>query len=118
MPPREKSGGPDKGAAATGEVDGTPKTVDWRGITFTLPPVLPGELIFDFAEIEDAEGTGPLVRLLKSMLGDEQVAQIRGKIAEDHVPLSEVGEALSELMSLVFDAYGVSAGESPASPGS
>lgn len=108
---------PTPGAAAVGETDDTPKTVEWRGLQFTLPPVLPGELIFDFADLEDAEGTGPIVRLLRSMLGD-QVAKVRKKIAEDEVPLAEADGVLSDLISTVFDAYGVSAGESEASPSS
>lgn len=107
-----------RGAAARSEKgqDG-PKRIDWRGLELELPEVLPGTLYFDFADLsENEDDPGAQLRLLKSMVGDDQVRQVRQKIADDGVTFDEIGDVLGDLFESVFAAYGSTVGESEASP--
>lgn len=115
MPERNTSKGTSKSAAARGEAKQQPKSADFRGVTLTLPPELPGELIFDLAALDRATGPGPIVELLETLLGVEQVRQVRAKVAEEKVPFSAVDGVLLGLISDIVDAYGTSTGESSAS---
>ena len=96
-----------KAAAARAEKKPEAKTVEWRGLTLTLPSVLPGTLYFDFAELqEDSNDVGAQVRL------------VRAKIAEDEIPFDQMDDVLVDLFNVAFDAYGIGMGESSASASS
>lgn len=114
--PRTRKASPTSGEAARGEKNDTPKTIDFRGLTLTLPPVLPGTLYFDFAELEDNQSSpAAQVRLLRSLVGDDQVVAIREKIAADNVPFDEVDEVVLGLFNDIVASFGVAEGDSEAS---
>jgi hypothetical protein len=102
--------------AAQAEATGTPKTYEWRGLTFDLPAKLPGVLAFDFAALEEAENEfGPVVRFVQSLLGDENTRLVRAKVAEDEIPFDEIAGELLGLINGVFAVYGMAEGDSDAS---
>lgn len=107
-----------RGAAARAETNGQPRVVDFRGLELKLPPELPGEVIFDIADLETATGPGPFVRMLGSLLGPDQLLAVRAKIAEEKIPLAEAETTLIGLIHDSLDKYGLSMGESSASPDS
>jgi hypothetical protein len=73
-------------------------------------------LLFDWAEMEEPNGNaGPIIRFLKSLLGDEQAHQVRDKIAEDGVSFDDVEEVLMDLVNGIFGQYGMAEGDSDAS---
>lgn len=108
-----------KAAAAAAERDAQDRTIDFRGQTLTLPAVLPGTLYFDLGELADDEADiGTQVRLLTSLLGEDQVRLVRRKVADDEIPLDDMAQVLSDLFEDAFSAYGMGAGEPSASPAS
>jgi hypothetical protein len=104
-----------RGAAARSEAKKEPKTVDFRGLGFKLPEELPGALVFDWADVVESDDSASLVRLLRTLLGDDQVQQIRDKVTDDKVPLNDMLGVLGELVADIIGAYGMSTGESSAS---
>lgn len=113
-----KGGGTRKGAAARAEKAQTTRKVEYRGIKLELPAELPPTLLFDITEIEAAgeDNPMPVFRMLRSLLGAEQFTAVRneiGKAAADD-DFTDIGD----LMSAIFDQYGLSAGEAQASPAS
>jgi hypothetical protein len=114
-----KAAAPSKGAAARAEKTGAPKTIDFRGLELALPDVLPGTVYFDLAALEENEGSAVAqVRLLRSLIGGDQLAAVRDKIGEDQVPLDKVDEVVIGLFNDIVGAYGSTEGESAASPAS
>lgn len=116
-PPAPAKGTPRrKATAARDEVkeDG-PKTFTHGGLTLTLPREMPNEVLFDMIEAESAEtGVDEFLiglRILRSIVGQDQFTDIRNKVGADV-------EKTLELMNLVLDQYGLTMGESPASPDS
>ena len=68
-------------------------------------------MLFDVVELEASENNAlPLLRMLRTIVGAEQFGQIRNRIG--------VSEDLGELLREVFAAYGITMGESSASPDS
>mgnify|MGYP006921357460 CR=1 FL=1 len=108
---------PKKGQVAAGEKAGGPRVVEWRGTEFTVPAVLPADLAWAMADIESGDGSSvtPILSLLRSIIGTEQEQQLRDKLAADGVSFTDLPDALSELLSALFDAYGMAEGDSPAS---
>jgi hypothetical protein len=106
-----------KPAAARGEQGSADKTFTWRTLDFTLPPRLPASIAFDMVEIETGS-LGALFRFLKGLLGPDQLEAIRNKLDADDVPLDDLETVLSEIMNAALDPYGLSLGESEASPAS
>lgn len=105
---------PDKGAAARAELD-EHKTIEFRGVTFKLEPQLPPTLLFDVIELE-AAGFDPLpvFRFVRSVVGPDTFVEIRNSITAG----TNVNELMDELITVIFEAYGLTLGESPASPDS
>jgi hypothetical protein len=105
-----------KAAAALAEKKPQPKTVTYDGdVTVTLPDEMPDEILFDMIEVE-ASG-GPVneyiicLRILRSLVGSDDFMAIRHRIGGDP----------EKVMALVDDAiaqYGMTLGESEASPAS
>lgn len=112
-----KSGGTRKGAAARREADDeAPKPLEWRGLEFTLPVTLPASAAFDLAGASGAFGD---IMFLASVLGPEQTRDLRAKLDADGVALDEEGtQELGGLVESVCEAFGLTAGESEASPAS
>jgi hypothetical protein len=118
-PTKTPSKGAGKAAAAVAETKDEPRTVDFRGLTITLPAVLPGTLYFDMAALEDdSDSPAAVINLLGSLVGPDQIRAVREKVAEENIPFSEVETALWELFNAVLGAHAVTPGESPASDGS
>lgn len=100
-----------RGAVARSEVNGKGKTVDFRGLKLILPPEAPGDLVFS---IENNEASAAV----QEIFGDAQYVQIREKCKADGLNLTQVFEALRDLLTACFEKWGLSEGESPASPAS
>lgn len=99
--------------AAVDEVDGSArgtKTVTFFDATYTLPDRLPGSLLWDFGDME-SDGAGATMKVLESCLGREQYLDARQQVISHDVAFDEVEEKISDLLSRIFDAYGVRLGE-------
>lgn len=103
---------------AENKPNGKAHTIEWRGITFLVPVKLPGSMVFDLAAIEDDRELSGVMGMLKRTLGAGPLRDVQAKLDEDDVSLEEVGDVLSELLENVLGHYGMSAGESAASPAS
>jgi hypothetical protein len=105
-----------KAAAARAEKDPQPKTVTYDGdVTITLPNEMPDEILFDLIESEASGGAVNeyivCLRILRSLVGPDDFMTIRHRIGRD----------VEKVMALVDDAigqYGLTLGESEASPNS
>jgi hypothetical protein len=91
------------------------KTVTFDGITLTLPDEMPDEILFDMIEGEASNGAVSeyiiCLRILRSLVGPDDFMTIRHRI----------GREPDKVMKLVDDAieqYGLTLGESEASPNS
>lgn len=103
-----------KAEAAVAEVDeaAEPKTVEWEGLTFELPALLPETTLLDMAVVETSPNPTASFKMLRRILGEAQFAMVTNKVEQqDNVTLASVGE----LTDLIFEQYGVSEGESQAS---
>jgi hypothetical protein len=87
------------------------REVEWEGITLSVPNELPAEVLFDFADLETSESPMPMLRLLKTLVGDEAFLELRAKVAEKGSDFAVVMDCIS----VVADTYGISLGESSAS---
>lgn len=98
------------------------KRIEYEGLELELPAELPATFLFDITMLESNEGASimPIMRFLQSALGDEQFVRLRGRIGE----LERAGRAadiesfITEILELVFGAYGLTLGEASASPDS
>jgi hypothetical protein len=108
---------PNKPKAARAERKPRKKTVKFRGEKLELPQTPPETLLFDFVEMETAE-ENPLAvfRMLRSLLGSEQFLAVRNKIAASNGDGPNTFEDVGQLLTDIFEQYGVTAGESQASP--
>ena len=106
MPPVKKA------AAATSEVAAAqvPKQIEWRGLELTGPPELMADVVFALADIEDGKANG-MTGFFRSVLGDDQVNLVRGKLRDDGVTLEGAAEAFGELLDAITDAYGMAEGD-------
>lgn len=108
---------PDKGAAARAESNGAGKTHEWRGITFTLPPKLPGDLLWAYADFEQARDmVAPSLGMLTALLGGEQALMVRQKVRDDKVSMDDTLDEIGGMIDDIFALYGLTEGESEASP--
>jgi hypothetical protein len=73
---------------------------------------MPATFAFDATLIEAAtDNIGPYMRLLQSVLGDEQFVTVRHAIKPD----DDIEHFVVELVNAVFEQYGLTPGESSAS---
>lgn len=86
-----------------------PKKLKFKGLDLDLPAELPETLMFDFTEIEAAEGNDarPLFRLLRSILGPAQFTQIRNALDNGKIKADDI----TDLIEAIFDKYGMAPGE-------
>ncbi len=102
---------------AVAEIKDGPKAGDFRGIALTLPPVLPASFAFDALEIEVSGGMAlkDVRSVLVGLVGEDQWRAIREKIAADGDPIDDLSRIMEELVSALFEPYGVTLGEFGAS---
>lgn len=105
-----------KTAAARAERAPQPRSLDWNGLELELPANLPGELVFDLAAVETNRGPASMLGAIRTVIGDEQLEAVRERIVELGLTLDDVGEALGELVTGIWAEYGLTPGESDASP--
>lgn len=108
-PPKKKTPAQKRAAAtaAAGEGTGEPTTVEYEGLTLTLPNELPFAFL-RYARME--QGPEQALSLLETILGEEQLEQVW-----------DAGLTMSqglELTGIVMQAIGTSLGESSASANS
>lgn len=115
MPATKSTPAGAKAAAARAERNGGSLSCEWLGLKLKLPAKLPATFAFDAAEIETADGIAPLFNCIRGVIGPEQFAAVRERVAEKKIPLEDFDDVLSELLDAVFGAYGVSLGEASAS---
>lgn len=116
MPQPRKTAAARKAAAAQTEKNDQPKSLEWRGLTFTMPAALPGTVALDYADVEEGlQAIAPIRNLIRSVIGPEQYGQVYDKIRDDGVTFDEIVDVLGGLVDAVFDAYGTDTGESEAS---
>lgn len=102
---------PRSGSARRG-ASSRPKTVKFHDISLKVPKKIPGVLAFELAEWEERDaGFGPVIGLLKTLLGADQVDKIKVEVAAKDLDLDTVTEELMQLITKVVDAAGTSAGK-------
>jgi hypothetical protein len=105
-----------RAAAARAEKKPAAQTVDFRGLTLTVPPSSEwgSELYFIMGDDEDS-GIAQTVKILHELIGADQLTQVREKLRQDRVPFGDVEQVLSGLFEQIFETFGTSTGESLAS---
>lgn len=106
-----------KARAAKAEAAAEQKQFKWHGLTLALPDEMPGELMFDFYEFEQQqrEGkgrVGAMLSLVHSLVGDDQLYQIRLKVKEGKFSVEKTLAEVDELLSGLLEMYGMGLGES------
>lgn len=112
-----------KADAALAEGNGHKKELEWHGLTLELPEDLPGETLWGWAAAEDEnKSVGPVMDLLRQIIGPEQDRMVREKVVEEGLSFKEAAEAVLDqkdgLFAKILAQYGTEPGESPASEGS
>lgn len=108
MSDAEAASGDAPGAAARAEITGEDKTVEFEGLTLTLPAKLPFNLLRD---IRAARNDGSVaVSILEQLLGEEQLEQVWALNLDMDQGLA--------LLSDITSQYGTPLGKSSASPSS
>ena len=108
-----------KGAAASAEKSDEPRTIDFRGLTLTVPKPADwsAELYFAMGDLESGKTKiAGANGVLAAMLGQDQFDQVRDRLIEQQVKFTDVEEILGELFMAAMEAYGTTSGESSASP--
>ena len=110
---QRKTAAAGKRPAARGEKKKTDRTVKFRGLDLSLPPALGSEVAFDYVELIEGEVAilPGSIRIVRSILGEEQWRSIRAKLASDGVEMEQLNEVLTELIKLVFGKYDLTAGK-------
>jgi hypothetical protein len=78
--------------------------VEFHDLTLILPPEAPGDLAFSIEENEASAA-------VKEIFGDEQYVAIREKLKAEGLSLTQTFEALRDLLTDCFAAWGLTAGE-------
>jgi hypothetical protein len=93
-----------------------PKSIEWRGLKFTLPATLPATVGLDMADVEEAvQNIAPIRNMVRSFIGREQFAQVYAKLEEAGDDIDTLSDTLTELISACWEQYGTTLGESEAS---
>lgn len=100
-----KAASGEPGAAARAEVADEPRTLEAHGLTLTLPPRLPFEVL---RYMSDEPGAADVVGILRVVLGAEQL----DKVWALGLDVDEGTQLVEDITGL----YGSSVGESAASP--
>lgn len=99
--------------AAQAEVNGTDRTVEFRGVKLKLFPVIPLKAKA-YAPLLNGDNP-PIMELISALLGDDQYLAVVGALpgGEDN---EAAAVAVAGLIDDLFESYGVNPGESQASP--
>lgn len=105
-----------KAVAARNEANGVHPTIKWRGLEFEGPVKLPGTMVFDLAEAQADESIGALFKMLRGLIGEEGMGQVRERIVALELDLDDTAKVLfEELPAAISAPYGAELGESNAS---
>jgi hypothetical protein len=102
---------PRKAAAAKAEKAPTEKTIEWKGLTLTLPAELPDDIFLDLALVRSGSDATSTFDLLLTAIGRRQFVEVRAVVKAGEAKTEDVAELANE----VFAVYGTSEGESEAS---
>jgi hypothetical protein len=114
----EQKDAPDKVVdAAKGEVVEEAKTVEWEGLTFGIPREIPAVFLMDQVSMESSSDMTGMIRLLHTILGEEQFTQSRNRVVEisDANSMDDQVQHIVDLLNTVLNSYGTDQGESSAS---
>lgn len=106
---------PRKAPAAKREAEKKAPVAEFRGLELELPESLPASLAFDLFGLGASSDASAQLRFLNTVLGLQQLEQIRAKLDEEGATFDQTDDILEELIGAVLGAYGTSAGESQAS---
>jgi hypothetical protein len=111
---------PNKSKAARDEKAPRGKTLTWRGVKLKLPSAdkVSGATLIDFELVKTADGFGPIIGLIGTFIGTEQLGWVKQQVVSENLNVEETIEAMSDLLAGIFEKYGMAPGESEASPGS
>lgn len=109
-PAKEPQVEPDVVAAAEAEVKDDTKTIEWRGVSLTVPSEIPPVLMFDFVSMETEDNAMSLMRMFHTLLGPDQFVEVRNVISK--VGPEEQADVIGELSEVVMGAYGTDTGKS------
>lgn len=84
--------------------NGKAPTINYRGLTLTLPSDPPGDLAFS---IENNEASAAV----QEIFGDDQYTSIREALKAEKLSLQQTFEALAELLRSCFNEWGITEGE-------
>lgn len=100
---RPRSG---RGAAA--------RPVNFHGLKIEVPKKLPGDLVWELADLEESDGAGfrELRSLLVTLLGPEQTEKIRSVVREKGIELDKLVPEIMDLVGKVVEAAGSDSGKS------
>lgn len=93
------------------------RSVSFHGLTLTVPAKIPGTLAFDLAALEQTEGDNnksgfaELIKMLDTLLGAEQVAKVKEKVASKKISLDDVTTELLGLIGKIIEKAGSSTGK-------
>lgn len=103
-PAEEPQVEPDVVAVAEAEVKDDTRTIDWRGLSLTVPSEIPPVLMFDFISMETSDDAMSLMRMFHTLLGPDQFVEVRNVISK--IGAEEQAEVIGELSEVVMGAYG------------
>jgi hypothetical protein len=105
--------------AARGEVIESGKTVEWEGLTFSIPQEIPAVFVMDQVAMESSNDFTGMVRLLHTLLGADQFTQARNQVVDisDRNSMEDQVTHIVDLINTVLNSYGTEEGESGASGG-
>jgi hypothetical protein len=123
-PAAKRRATPKRVAAARAEVAAPQdRTVEYRGLTITVPPSTEwgSEIYFLLADGKNAVGFEQVLlagEVLKEIIGEDQYAMVRAKLREDKVKMHQVEAETVGLFNQIFGEFGTDLGEYNASPAS
>jgi len=90
------------------------RTVNFHGLKLEAPKKLDGSLVFKLARLDAAGEDGPweeIIDLLRTLLGDEQLAKLEAKIESSDLDFVKAAKELFALAGKLVDAGGSSTGK-------
>ena len=102
---------------AAAEAKAEAKTFKWHGLELEMPEEMPGDLMFGFYELEEQQKSGqgrvgPMLSLIKSLVGDKQFGAIRSVVKAEGLSIDDAIDATDELLTGLLELYGMGLGES------
>jgi hypothetical protein len=97
------------GAARAATSEKKHKTIKAGGLTFKIPPVMPGIVLLHFGEIEGGKVLAPVQGIIRDVIGETQFELLVDKIRT--LDADATGDLLGEVAGKITDAYGLTAGK-------